>query len=84
MPAISALGRSRKENHNFEFSIGYIARPYLKKQTRHMKTKTKTRHTNLVLLSTVDAMSPGSGCGRPLAFYFPSPPTLSQTLCSFL
>jgi hypothetical protein len=33
MPVIPALRRQRQENHEFEASLGYIAIPYLIKQS---------------------------------------------------
>jgi hypothetical protein len=32
MPKIAALGRLRQENQDFQTSLGYIARPCLKKK----------------------------------------------------
>jgi hypothetical protein len=34
MPAILALGRWRQEDPEFEVSLDYIMRPYLKKQNK--------------------------------------------------
>jgi hypothetical protein len=33
-PVILALGRQRKENHEFQASLGYLVRPYLKKKVK--------------------------------------------------
>jgi hypothetical protein len=39
MPVILPLGRLRQEDHEFEASLRYIARPCLKKQKQTTKKK---------------------------------------------
>jgi hypothetical protein len=39
MPVIPALGRLNEEDHELETSLGYIARPCLKKQKKYIKER---------------------------------------------
>jgi hypothetical protein len=43
MPVIPALGRQRQEDFEFEASLGYIKRHYLKSSKNKSKIKNKTK-----------------------------------------